>query len=131
MRSRCATETLLSELPRSNRAPNGRRGVTSISGSVPDKGPRLRELLSGKPLLYILDGEAELEIQDGGAARELLRPGDSGYFQTSCPRRIRGITRSPYAAHAAEAVVVFGVRRMIPVWSQVTRLRGGAPVRRS
>ena len=63
---------------------------------------------AGQQLLYVLNGEGEFVISGGQRpARELFRPGDSVYFHTEYPHQISGVSRSPFATHAAEAIAVF------------------------
>ena len=63
---------------------------------------------TGQQLLYVLNGEVEFVSSSGPrATRELLRPGDSVYFHTEYPHQISGVSKSPFATHAAEAIAVF------------------------
>ncbi len=59
-------------------------------------------------LLYVLNGEVELTLDDGKQRfSELLRPGNSVYFHTAHRHGLAGVTRSPFAEYAAEAIAVF------------------------
>jgi transcriptional regulator with XRE-family HTH domain/quercetin dioxygenase-like cupin family protein len=63
---------------------------------------------AGQELLYVLNGEVEFVIIGGPQpTRELLQPGDSVYFDTEYPHQISGVSKSPFATHAAEAIAVF------------------------
>jgi transcriptional regulator with XRE-family HTH domain/quercetin dioxygenase-like cupin family protein len=63
---------------------------------------------AGEQLLYVLNGEVEFESSGGGQTRrEVLGPGDSVYFHTDHPHEISGVSKSPFATHAAEAIAVF------------------------
>ncbi len=74
---------------------------------LPADGPETESCFSGQQLFYVLNGEVEFVFKDQKhTACELLHPGDSVYFQTSYPHRIRGIGKSPFASHAAEGVAV-------------------------
>ena len=67
---------------------------------------------AGEQLLYVLNGEVAFSIStDSGEAQELLRPGDSVYFHGEFEHQISGVTRSPFATAAGEAIAV--------VWSPV------------
>jgi HTH-type transcriptional repressor of puuD len=78
--------------------------------------------LAGQQFVYVLNGEVEFTIHDGSKpTRELLRPGDSVYFHTDFPHQMAGVTQSPFATHAAEAIAVFwspvGGPGLVPVSS--------------
>ena len=63
---------------------------------------------AGEQLLYVLNGELEFESSGGRQTRrELLGPGDSVYFHAEHAHEISGVSKSPFAAHAAEAIAVF------------------------
>lgn len=62
----------------------------------------------GQQFLYVLDGHVEMTIGVGdAAARHVLGPGDACYLDSSVPHAVRGETRNPYSAAAAEAIAVF------------------------
>jgi transcriptional regulator with XRE-family HTH domain/quercetin dioxygenase-like cupin family protein len=72
--------------------------------------PRLAEpsQFAGEQLLYVLNGEVEFVMNASTQPScELLRPGDSVYFHTGYPHQISGVSKSPFATHAAEAIAVF------------------------
>ena len=56
----------------------------------------------------VLNGEVEFESSGGRqTVCEFLGPGDSIYFHTDQPHHISGVSKSPFAAHAAEAIAIF------------------------
>jgi transcriptional regulator with XRE-family HTH domain/quercetin dioxygenase-like cupin family protein len=62
----------------------------------------------GQVFVYVLQGEIELVAQVGGhIATEPLRAGDSVFFESSVPHRVRGRSHNPLSAAAAELIVVF------------------------
>lgn len=62
----------------------------------------------GQEFVYVLDGELELTTFVGDEqAREILRPGDSCYLDSSVPHLLRGQTRSPFSKTRADVIDVF------------------------
>ena len=75
--------------------------LASASGHAPQQFP-------GEQFVYLLQGEVEFSTSASGhAARELLRPGDSLYFDTSIPHELRARTKSPFGTLGAEMIAVF------------------------
>lgn len=62
----------------------------------------------GHEFIYVLDGEIELMTYIGSReVKEILRPGDGLYLDSSVPHLLRGQTRSPFSKTMAEVVDVF------------------------
>jgi uncharacterized RmlC-like cupin family protein len=62
----------------------------------------------GHEFIYVLDGQIELTTYIGSReVKEILRPGDCLYLDSSVPHLLRGQTRSPFSKTMAEVVDVF------------------------
>lgn len=62
----------------------------------------------GQEFVYVLDGELELTTFVGDEqVKDILRPGDSCYLDSSVPHLLRGQTRSPFSKTMAEVIDVF------------------------
>lgn len=75
---------------------------------APDQLPSLRAHY-GQEFIYVLDGEVEFvtQVENGREQRELLRPGDAIFLESSVPHLLRGHSRNPYASSTAEVIDVF------------------------
>lgn len=62
----------------------------------------------GHEFIYVLDGQVELTTYIGSReVKEILRPGDGLYLDSSVPHLLRGQTRSPFSKTMAEVIDVF------------------------
>lgn len=62
----------------------------------------------GQEFLYVLDGQIELTTFIGTReVKDILRPGDCLYLDSSVPHLLRGQTRSPFSRTMAEVIDVF------------------------
>lgn len=62
----------------------------------------------GQEFLYVLDGQIELTTFVGSREiKDVLRPGDCLYLDSSVPHLLRGQTRSPFSRTMAEVIDVF------------------------
>jgi transcriptional regulator with XRE-family HTH domain len=62
----------------------------------------------GQEFIYVLEGELELTTYCGNQqVRDVLRAGDSCYFDSTVPHLLRSWTRNPYSETSAEVIDVF------------------------